>query len=145
MDVVKIKDSQWLVENCPGVREIATHRYSNQYKDHEYLGLPDSAYVRQLKEGDKVDEGHLPALTGEEMFSILPSSVFYKGELYNKVLEDLGDNLVIKYQRINLKYGNKELLDILVVDHIGLISIGKSMADISFDLMTRLYEVGLGS
>ena len=145
MDVVKIKDSKWLVENCPGIRNIATHRYSNQYKDHEYLGLPDSAYVRQLKEGDKVDDGHLPALTGDEMYRVLPSSIFYKGEEYFKVLEDLGENLVIKYQRINLTFGNKELLEILVVDHVGLISIGKSMADICFDLMTRLYEVGLGS
>ena len=58
----------------------------------------------------------------------------------------MGKNiLVIKYQRVNLTFGNKEPLEILVVDHVGLISIGKSMADICFDLMTRLYEVGLGS
>lgn len=145
MDVVKIKDSQWLVNNCPGIREIATHRYSNQYKDHEYLDLPDSAYVRQLREGDKVDEGHLPALTGEEMYSVLPPSIFYKGEEYIKILEDLGTSLVIKYQKIDIKLGEKKMLDILVVDNIGMISIGKSMADICFDLLTRLYEVGLGS
>ena len=145
MDVVKIKDSQWLVENCPGIRGIATHRYSNQYKDHEYLGLPDSAYVRQLREGDKVDEGHLPALTGEEMYSVLPSVIFYKGEEYTKVMEDLGETLVIKYQKINIKFEEKEMLNILVVDNIGMISLGKSMADICFDLLTRLYEVGLGS
>jgi hypothetical protein len=138
MDVVKIKDSQWLVENCPGIREIATHRYSNQYKDHEYLGLPDSAYVRQLRDGDKVDEGHLPALTGEEMYSVLPPSIFYKGEKYTKIMEDLGEALVIKYQKIDSP-------NILVVDNIGMISLGKSMADICFDLLTRLYEVGLGS
>lgn len=145
MDVVKIKDSQWLVNNCPGIREIATHRYSNQYKDHEYLDLPDSAYVRQLREGDKVDEGHLPALTGEEMYSVLPPSIFYKGEEYIKILEDLGTSLVIKYQKIDIKFREKKMLDILVVDNIGMISLGKSMADICFDLLTRLYEVGLGS
>ena len=133
MDAIGIKEMQWVTRHFSEAGELATHYYSNQWKDHEYLELPDSAYLR-YPGNREIPGGHLPALTGAESFKLLPVKIEVDGKEYRKNLEELESGSLV------LKYGG-DLPPI--IEGVGMITIGKNLANLCFDMMTRLVEAGL--
>lgn len=131
-DYTTIKQSKWIIENFPEAKKYATLFYSNQYKDHEYLGLPDYAYLRLAREEGKIELNRLPSWTGAQLFKALPESI----EGYPLSLDYAEKNIILQYTKedknsLGLPYCNGEC---------ALISIGKNLVDICFDMMTRIKE-----
>ena len=131
IDILEIKKMEWVMQHFPQAKEIASHYYSGQYKDHEHLELPDNKYLRLLPENREIPEGHLPALTGAEAFRLLPAKLDIENTTYWKNLTELETGSLI------LKYGSDFPP---IIDKVGLISIGKDLVEICFDMMTRLVE-----